>query len=818
MPTDLLASYATARTRFDELMETPERPRAQWAQLLSSLSETGPLAIRDRLAAVERQVQDIGITYNVYADPKGVNRPWELDPLPMVIPAHEWERIASGVAQRARLLNAILADLYGPQRILRDGMIPPALVFGPGGFMRAAHGARVPGGVFLHLFAADLARSPDGRWWVLSDRTQAPSGAGYAVENRMIVSRIFPEPYRAMHVERLAGFFDAMRASMARLAPGGDGATLTVLLTPGPYHETYFEHAILARYLGFPMVEGADLTVREAKVWLKTLEGPRRVHAILRRLDEDLCDPLELRADSTLGVAGLAECMRRGTVLVANALGTGVLESGSLLGYLPALSQHLLGEALELPSVATWWCGEPAALDEAFNRFESLVFKPATPAFRFDPVFGEDLEGEEAERFRDRVRANPERYVAQELVHLSLVPALEAANGGELAARAMSLRVFAAARERGYAVMPGGLTRVAGRRNVRVVSMQRGGSSKDTWVMAAGPVNTAITLLGRTVGPADLVRAGTSIPSRVAENLFWFGRYASRSEDIARLLRIALNTVLTEPDEDPAATTALVALCRRSNLLADDENAGAALLAAASIEQRPGGLAQCLRRMSGAGFTLRDRISNDHWRTLNRLVQDHAFGRPLSLSQAAGWLDRVVGSLMTQSGFVLDAMTRDTGWRFLSIGRRVERLGSLCLALEAAMTEGRDSGLGWLVSLADSTITYRSRYLGSPEWLPVLDLLVLDANNPRAVMFQVKGLVDFLGRLEKLVGPCGSDLFEPLLARLQSLDPGADLDPDAARLLALVADLRAAATQLGERFNERVFSHGDAVRQHALGT
>ncbi len=812
MSSDPLASYVAAKTRFDELLEGPQQPRPHWQRLFSTIAETGPQTIHERLAAVERQVEDIGITYNVYADPKGMNRPWELDPLPLVIPAQEWEIISAGIAQRARLFNAILADIYGPQYLLREGLIPPSLVFGPGGFVRAAHGTMAPGGVFLHLYAADLARSPDGHWWVLSDRTQAPSGAGYALENRLIVSRVFPEEYRDMQVERLAGFFATMRGTLARLAPVGDGATLTVLLTPGPYNETYFEHAILARYLGFPMVEGADLTVRDGKVWMKTLEGPRRVHAIVRRLDEDFCDPLELRSDSALGVSGLTDCMRRGTVLVANALGTGVLETGSLLGFLPSLCEHLLGEPLALPSVATWWCGEPAALQDAFNRLESLVFKPAAPEFRLEPVFGHDLSGEEAQRFREKVSAHPERYVAQELVHLSLVPALERTNGGELAARAMSLRVFATARGDDYVVMPGGLTRVSGTRDPRVVSMQRGGASKDTWVLAPGPVNTALTLLGRTVGPEDLVRTGTSISSRVAENLFWFGRYSGRSEDVARLLRIALTTVLTEPDEDPAATAALIVLCRRVGVLDEDEPADPALLEAASLEKRPEGLAQCLRQMSSAGFTLRDRISLDHWRTLNRLVQDHAFNRALSLSQALSWLDRTVGSFVTLSGFVLDGMTRDTGWRFLSIGRRLERLTSVCLALEVAMTEGRDSDLGWLLALADSTITYRARYMGAPEWLPVLDLLVLDGNNPRSALFQVKGIVEYLRRLETLVGPCGCDLFEPLLERLQSLDIATDLDPDGTTLRALLADLRASALALGDRFNEHVFSHGDADR------
>ncbi len=382
----------------------------------------------------------------------------------------------------------------------------------------------------------------------------------------------------------------------------------------------------------------------------------------------------------------------------------------------------------------------------------------------------------------------------------------------------MGLRVFAsAAGQNDYRVMPGGLTRVSARRDVRVVSMQRGGASKDTWVLASAPVNTALTLLDRTVGPADLVRAGTGVSSRVAENLFWFGRYSSRSEDTARLLRLALNTVLTDPDEDTAATSSLILLCRQFGLLSEDEAADPALLEAASLEERPSGLAENLRQMSRAGFTLRDRLSPDHWRILNRLLQDTAFDRALSLSEALRWLDRAIGGLMTLSGFVLDGMTRDTGWRFLSIGRRLERLTNGCLALQVAMGEGRASGLSWLLALFDSTITYRARYTGNPEWLPVLDLLVLDATNPRAVMFQVKGIVDYLRKLEAIVGPCGCELVEPLLERLQSLDPGVDLDPEGLRLHALVEELHTSTFALGDVLNERVFSHGDADRLRSIG-
>ena len=331
----LLAGYAAPEGRFDELLAAPGRPRPHWDAFLRALAERSEREVSDTLSLTERQIREHGITYNVYADAQGVHRPWEVDPIPLVLPADEWATIAAGIEQRAELLNRVLGDLYGGQALLKNGAIPPPVIFGHRGFLAPAEGLRPIGGRHLLQYAADLARSPDGRWWVVGDRTQAPSGSGYALENRLVVSRVFPQMFRELPVQHLAGFFEALRSSLLQWAPRGDGPTRIVLLTPGPYNETYFEHALLARYLGFALVEGSDLTVRDDRVWLKTIDGLRRVHAIVRRQDDDYCDPLELRSDSALGIAGLTDCARRGNVLLANALGSGVLESGALLGYLP---------------------------------------------------------------------------------------------------------------------------------------------------------------------------------------------------------------------------------------------------------------------------------------------------------------------------------------------------------------------------------------------------------------------------------------------------------------------------------------------------
>ena len=553
-----LENYPVADGSYDEMLDASRQPRPHWRTVLEHLAAEPPDSMRQRVESVQRQVRENGVTYNVYEDAKGAQRPWDLNVLPVVLPPHEWSAIEAAVAQRASLLNQVLCDVYGEQKLLTDGLLPAALIHGHAGFLRPCHGIGHPGGIALHFYAVDLARAPDGQWWVVSDRMQAPSGAGYALENRLVISRVFPDLFRDMRIQRLAGFFSTLRDSLAHWGrqiaanhadqPGHAALRpseqpLIVLLTPGPYNETYHEQAFLARYLGFPLVEGSDLTVRNGMVWLKTLSGLQRVHVVVRRVDDDYCDPLELRAESALGVPGLTDAVRRGNVLVTNSLGSNLPESGALLGFLPAICERLLGEPLKMPSVGTWWCGEPAALDEVIEKLDELVIKPTFPQLRQFPVFGQDLRGSEREAFIRRLRAQPQHYVAQELVRLSQAPVWRSdrqAGPGALGASTIGLRVFACATPNGYAVMPGGLTRVATGQDARVITMQRGGSSKDTWVQTAGKIET-VSLLHRSGDRSDLIREDTHLSSRVAENLYWFGRHIERCNNICRLIRASLD-------------------------------------------------------------------------------------------------------------------------------------------------------------------------------------------------------------------------------------------------------------------------------------
>jgi uncharacterized circularly permuted ATP-grasp superfamily protein/uncharacterized alpha-E superfamily protein len=807
----LLAGYMAPAGRFDELLAAPGQPRPHWDAFVRALAERSEREVGDTLSLTERQIREHGITYNVYADAQGVHRPWQVDPIPLVLPADEWAAISVGIEQRAELLDLVLGDLYGAQTLLKSGAIPPAAIFGHRGFLAPAEGLTPVGGRHLLQYAADLARSPDGRWWVIGDRTQAPSGSGYALENRLVVSRVFPQMFRELPVLHLASFFDALRESLLHWSPrmkGESGATRIVLLTPGPYNETYFEHALLARYLGFALVEGNDLTVRDDRVWLKTISGLELVHAIVRRLDDDYCDPLELRSDSALGVAGLTDVARRGNVLLANALGSGVLESGALLGYLPALSRELLGEPLRMPQIATWWLGERAALDDAWRRPERLIIKPIERSPNEPSIAVGQLASDAREALRRRIAERPHHFVAQEWVHVSQAPVLEGKPVGALAARTVGLRVFAVATPSGWRVMPGGLTRVSPDEDSPVIAMQRGGRSKDTWVLAEGPVNAEFSLLSATVRASDLVGADATLASRAAENLFWFGRYGERCDATARLLRVAIGQLLEEGDTRAGVPPTWTLAERLGIVDAGRSTAGRsaarALRRAASHPE--GALAQRLESLSRVAFSLRDRMSVDHWRTLNRLIADPALQREPALPMTLVWLDRAVSALMTLSGFVLDGMTRGVGWRFVSIGRRVERMATMCSTLQVATCEGRAQALDWLLEIADSSVTYRSRYLAAPEWLPVLDMLMRDESNPRSLAFQAKGLAEFVAKLEAAHGEFGSAILAPAHSALRALAVS-ELRPESEVVGDVVGQLQQAAYAISDAISLKFFSH-----------
>jgi len=784
---DLLANYSPAKESFDELLSANGEPRRHYLPLLDHLDSLGPEELRRRADTCRRLLHEGGVTYNVYGDARGMERPWQLNPVPFLMAANEWRSLETALIQRATLLNLVLADCYGSQELLRSGRLPPALVFGQPDFLRSCHGIKQSHDTYLHFYAVDLARSPDGQWWVVSDRTNIPTGAGYALANRLIISRLLPDTFRDGHVQRLASFFRGVRNSLAQLAARHTDNPRIVLLTPGPYNETYFEQAYLARYLGYMLVEGQDLTVRDDRVFLKTLSGLEPVDVILRRVDDEFCDPLELRNDSMLGVPGLVEALRAGNVAVTNSLGSGLLQQPAFLGFLPSLCRHLLGEDLKLPSVATWWCGQQTARDYVLKHLDDLFVKSAFRSERKGSNPERDLTQTEREVLARAIRFQPHQYVAQERVVLSSAPAW-----GEqgLTSRPVALRVYLVATDKGYQLMPGGLTRVASETSGRFVSMQRGGTSMDTWVLSDKPVEP-MSLLTTPSNSIDLRRVGNNLPSRMADNFYWMGRYAERSDFTARMLRAAL--VRFGPETTSGALPFLEPLLETlesqgqltpgeagRGIRANHEALEADLLAAIFDPARPGSLRHIAENLQRLAVLVRDRTSSEVWRVLSSLAD--TLSRPTSslmlAGEAVGILQQAMLSLAAFSGLARENMTRAHGWRFLDMGRRIERGVYLCTFLENALGSSEANNpslLETLLDVCDCAITYRARYNLLPNIAAVYDLVLLDDTNPRSLLFQLNQLVKHCDRLpqerESALPSAGQRVLIESLARLRLLDP-----------------------------------------------
>ncbi len=759
----LFSSYQPPPGVYDEVKDAGGDVRPHWRKLVEQIDLLGAEGLREREESARQLLHDHGVTYNVYADGRSDERPWKLDMLPLLISAPEWARLEAGLIQRTRLLDLVLADIYGPQRLLRDASLPPALLHANPGFMRPCHGVHPSGDQFLSLHAVDLTRAPNGEWWVLTDRTQAPSGLGYAMENRFILSRVMQEEFREANVQRIASFFLARHGGLRAMAPWS-GSPHIVLLTPGPRTETYFEHAYLARYFGHPLVEGSDLAVRDRRVYIKTIEGLQPVDVIIRRVDDTYCDPLELRSDSFLGVPGLVEAARAGNVAISTALGSGAVEAPALLAFLPALARQLLGEELLIPNVATWWFGQKRERDDALGRMRSLVVKRAFIRGRGEPAFGEMLDDTAIKGLVGRILEDPYAYVGQEQVALSTVPVW---TGTRIEPRPLILRCFVGATAEGYAVLPGGLTRVSASSSSPLVTSTHGGSSKDTWVLADAPVEE-ITLHEIRSFVAEPHRVASPLPSRIVDNLFWLGRYAERLEDNTRLVRTILSRMAGEGG--PVETLELAAMVRcmvkmeRLHRSFDGPTRFSDLAAAMReiIFEKDvnDSHRQLLDWITYLAASLRDRFSGDTWRILRQIQSDFP-SPPLHFTPGGiiGPLHRLIFQLAAFSGMQLENMTRGTGWRFMEIGRRIERASNVIEVVRAVVAAEPSGGpaLVPLLEYCDSTMSYRRRYLARPELPATLELLIADALNPRAVAFQFAALGNYLhelpgedpGRLER---------------------------------------------------------------------
>ncbi|MEJ8851953.1 circularly permuted type 2 ATP-grasp protein [Variovorax rhizosphaerae] len=813
----------------------PTRPPLTpgWSRFFDELGSAGFDDLPRRAVSLARQIRDNGVTYNVYADGDGPQRPWSLDLFPLMISPESWAQIEAGVQQRVRVLDRVLADVYGPQQLLAQGLLPAALVRGHPGYLRAMHGVKPPGDTWLHIAGFDLARGPDGNWWVVSQRTQAPSGLGYLLENRLAISRQFPQAFEALHVQRLAATYSAMMEGLQKICPAGAPPHIA-LLTPGPYNETYFEHAYLARYLGVTLVEGNDLTVRDQRLYLKTLQGLRPVHGLIKRLDDQYLDPLELKPDSTLGVPGLLQAIRAGNVLVANMPGSAFLESPALLGFLPALARHLIGERLQLPALPTWWCGERAAMEAVLPQLGDCAIKPTYTGSAshdtFEPVLGSRLSRRELDEWAGRIVRRGDAHTVQSYLPLSQMPTWAQDFGpGHIAPRAVLLRVFAVSDgAQSWRVLPGGLARLAGA-DAQIASMQRGGSSADVWVQTHGHVDRT-SLLQPQSTPASLARHRAPVTSRAAENMFWLGRYTERAENAVRLARLTLDLLGGEDQSSRQLLGWLHRLSLRNALVPREVPGGTksrrvferALVAELGDVNRGGSVGFSLRCVRQAAAAVRERLSQDHWSQivraesefLRRTAEQAGEGGEGSYAIGAALrsLEGASNALAAMTGAQTDRMTRDDAWRLLSIGRHIERLAFLSSALAAGFEIGavhEVAGFEAMVALFDSTITFHARYQQRRDVATMVDLLVLDGDNPRSLAWVTQTL---RGRIARLAGSAPGkltalsyELPDPATWTLEKL---CEAGPDAQypALVHLFESCEAAAYHVSDAIGTRYFT------------
>ncbi|WP_295552619.1 circularly permuted type 2 ATP-grasp protein [Limnohabitans sp. Rim8] len=933
-PTGLaLDQEAAPAGHWDELRGEVSNPKADtaraisapWQRFLAPLDKVAHAREADlntHMANLQRQVHDNGITYNVYASADQPQRPWSLDLFPLMLGHSDWQKIEAGVMQRMQLLERIMADAYGPQQLVLRGQLPAALVQGHPAYLPAMRGVAPVGGRYLSLAAFDLARGPDGCWWLLSQRTQAPSGLGYLIENRQIVSRLFPQAFEAFPVQRLAHTYRTLIDGIKTRSPAGASAHIA-LLTPGPYNETYFEHAYLARYLGLSLVQGNDLMVRDQKLYLKTLQGLQPVHGLLKRVDDDWLDPLELRADSTLGVPGLLQAVRSGNVLVANTPGSGFLESNALLGFMPGLARELLGQELKLPAIPSWWCGEAAALQDVLPRIAACVIKPTYPhhtdRHSFEPVLGHRLSRQEQAEWAQRIVRDPDAHTLQSWLPLSHQPTWKTGPDGasSFASRPVVLRVFAVIDAHGSClVLPGGLARLG--TSEGIASMQRGGSSADVWVQARSAMaNNAPSAMARAT-PSVVTSANPSVigsathsfnasatpfviaseawqsmssssnsassppsgspprfaprddespekaspklqrqrlvTSRAAENLFWMGRYTERTENTLRLVRLSLEILGSENQNLPCLLNFISRMAARHGLVRAGVPAAEqahrvferSLIAGLWDQELATSVGFNLRSVRLAAASVRERLSPEHWRLLEQ-AESRFFQLAKGTFLAQPTPDELPETVAVQrlladtsqmlaalTGAQTDRMSRDDGWRLLSMGRHIERLEFLSHALSEAVQLGlieEQAGFDAVLDLFDSTISFHAQYQQSRTPQALMDLLVTDPDNPRSLGWVAHTLRSRLKRMGHLADGATLPLAERLPALIEwrpeflwPLDASGGASSSTAApvvsqplpLQATLGQCQSAAREVSDQLCSLFFTHSGEAR-HSVG-
>lgn len=760
--TDPLAEYRVAgrqtalldpgghltRGQYDELVDADGRIRPMWRELADDFAEQGAQALVGLSDRVRRLVQDDGITYtDIETDGSAPSapQPWRLDPVPLLVSSDDWDRLEKGLIQRSRVLDAVLSDLYSERRALTSGLLPPEVVFGHIGYVRAAHGITIPGRHQLFLHGCDVSRASDGGFAVSADWTQAPSGAGYALADRRVVASAIPETFEHSAPRPLQPFVRAMRLMLQDAAPfASDEDPTVVVLSPGAHSETAFDQAYLASMLGFPLVESADLVVRDGRLWMRSLGTLEPVDVVLRRVDAEFSDPLDLRPDSQLGVPGLVEVLRRGAVTVVNTLGSGVLESPALANYLPGLAQALLNEELLLPAVPAYWGGVPSERSHLLAKLDQLVVRSAVTGQTIEVAA---LTKRKRRELHDRISAQGWQWVGREPTQHAIAPAV--AGHGTLTAAPVGMRLFTLARRTGYTPLAGGLGQLLAYGDD---GLARPVAAKDVWVRAPARPAPLDTRVGVVERPArfEVPEVDVIATPRVLDDLFWMGRYAARAENAVRILQAAHDAYQDyryRPEHEEAASLPVLAhtVALVTGTVSMGRDLGELLVSLTVERDQVGSLAYAIWRYGDAARSVRDQLSHDIWMVLSSVDQalaDYRRSKTRDEAQLTTLHSAVLAGLLALSGVNAESMVRDSGWYAMDIGTRIERGLALTALLRATLTLPRTEALDRRITesvlrAAESTITHRRRHHGRIRVANVAQLMLLDASNPRSLAYQL---------------------------------------------------------------------------------
>ncbi len=826
------SEYVPAQRQYDEFRSSDGAVRSVWRPVSECLDALGAHGMQAAAEEVDRLVEESSANFRAPGGETSVSRPWQLSASPMVLDAATWEHLQAGLRQRVHVLEAVLRDLLGPQRLLKERVLPASLLSANPNFSRVYHNLPTLGH-HITLAATDLARNHDGSWWVTGDRTRAPSGLGYALENRIITSRVFPKLIHASNVSRLASFFVTLQNHLNAVAPQNKENPRVAILTPGPQSYRYVEDAYLARYLGYTLVHGRDLAVRGHRLNLKTLDGLLPIDVLWRHVSDRKCDPLELDPTSTEGATGLLQTIRAGHVAVANSIGSSMAQMPALMPFLPAAAKFLFKEELRLPSLATYWCGGDNERAYVLEHLDELMLRSAFSITSRPPWVPAEMSAAQRSALIDHIRANPHRYVAQHRPARSTTPVW---HDGRLHSWYAALRCFQVQTQHGIDVLPGGLVRVSPDAEPLDQSPTSGRLGQDCWIVGDEPVDQQTSLLPAPDKLLKLTRGGQALPSRVAENLYWLGRSAERTESIARLLRCTLSRIAGETEafrvpELPRMVAALAALgqIEPGYAIAEMESKLPALeqqLPASLFDQdRPKGLRAGVIDMGEKAAAVHDRMSLDAYRIITQVAKhlSEQENEP-DAATAMNQLDGIITDLQALSGLASESMTRTHGWRFLQLGRRIERAYQTAELLASTLVEPIHDErplLASVMQVTDSLMTYRSRYMLQLQPLATIDLLINDVSNPRSIGFQLQQIVQLLSELptdptELSLGP-DQQLACELAHEVRMSDPAelAEVTEDGRRdvLGGLLTQLIQLLPKTSDAIAARYLIHTDATQE-----